>query len=191
MSGVFDYEHRRGRFDYAPSVEADQTAFPSAELDIGGTTYWSLDLLGRKRWLKQNLTSANGNVPGGTSPDRLLAVLVDSSKRIERFSTDEIRGVRARQYRARLDNAKALEYGWLGQLDAWIDADGLVRRLEMPVGAELSVTVDFFDFGVPVDIQTPPAREIVRSKQFDGLATADCRNRRRTGESLDVWWCSQ
>ena len=62
----------------------------------------------------------------------------------------------------------------LGQLgtngvpfEVFVDADGLLRRLTMDVsmkamGQPLStkVSMDYFDFGVDVDVQAPPARDV-------------------------------
>ena len=62
----------------------------------------------------------------------------------------------------------------LGQLGAkgvpfevFVDGDGLLRRLTMDMsmkamGQPLStkVSMDYFDFGVDVDVQAPPARDV-------------------------------
>ena len=50
---------------------------------------------------------------------------------------------------------------------AYVDADGLVRRLEMQMkvglddtSMQMSMTVDFSDFDTPITITPPPADEV-------------------------------
>jgi hypothetical protein len=52
-------------------------------------------------------------------------------------------------------------------LDVYVDKDGLVRRLVMQMtlpiareSTEMTMQMDFFDFGVPVDIEAPPADQV-------------------------------
>jgi len=57
--------------------------------------------------------------------------------------------------------------------DAWVDADGLIRKVQMSFdysslvssasssgAAGMSMTMEYFDFGVPVDIQVPSDDEV-------------------------------
>jgi hypothetical protein len=46
-----------------------------------------------------------------------------------------------------------------GAVDVWIDADELVRRVRYD-SAALTTTIEFFDFGVPVVVEPPPASEV-------------------------------
>jgi hypothetical protein len=59
----------------------------------------------------------------------------------------------------------------------WVDDDALVRRIRVPFGAEgdLASIVDLYDFGVPVDVKTPAAEDIVSEKRFNELAEESCR----------------
>ena len=114
--------------------------------------------------------------PGGTSPDRLLKELIKSSKRVENLGSQDIRGVATTHYRAQLDAAK-LEIDANRDevaVDAWIDKQGLPRRVRVPLGAEGAAIIDLFDFGVPVDVKAPPASEIVSEKKFEKLMEQEC-----------------
>ncbi len=64
-------------------------------------------------------------------------------------------------------------------VDVWIDGDGFVRRVQMSVSladvpspadvvadGQISVTMEFFDLGVPVDIQPPSPDQV---SEFDDL----------------------
>jgi len=143
-------------------------------------------------WVKQTVEAESGTDrfipgPGGTRPDRLLEDLTNASKKVEKLGTEEIRGVNATHYRAHLDKTKlGIEDDAEKPLvvDAWIDDQGLPRRIRVPTGGEtdLVAVVDLFDFGVPVDIEVPPANEVVSEDKFDKLMEKECGD---VGKDLD------
>jgi hypothetical protein len=55
-------------------------------------------------------------------------------------------------------------------VDVWVDADGLPRRLQIDLGGMVAamgldggsavMTIEFFDYGVPVDIEVPSPDEV-------------------------------
>jgi hypothetical protein len=55
-------------------------------------------------------------------------------------------------------------------VDVWIDAEGLPRRQSMDIGSafgslglgdsSVTMTIEYFDFGDPVDIQVPSPDEV-------------------------------
>ena len=63
-------------------------------------------------------------------------------------------------------------------VDVWIDADNLPRRLRMDMGAmfaaagtgdgEMSMTMEMFDYGEPVEIDVPSAEEVTPFKEALG-----------------------
>ena len=55
-------------------------------------------------------------------------------------------------------------------IDVWIDSSGLVRRERLaiplkapsiPAGASMAMTIDLFDFGLPVHVKAPPAGAVM------------------------------
>jgi hypothetical protein len=103
--------------------------------------------------------------------------------------TDDVRGVETTHYRATVDLAQALaeapesaraaleQMGGAEGLDGaemvvdiWIDAEGLPRRQSLDMGsmfatlgmgdASATVTIEYFDFGEPVDIEVPSPDEV-------------------------------
>ena len=54
----------------------------------------------------------------------------------------------------------------------WVDDSGLARRLRYTAGSEgeVSVTIEFSDFGVPVVLHTPPADQVMSASEFMDLA---------------------
>ena len=134
------------------------------------------------------------------NPAQMLETLRGiASKDIEELGTDEIRGAEATGYRVEVDLAKAAEQ--MGEdfrasfeasieelglstmaMDVWIDADGLVRRVEMDLQEMMAgvaeadqleagtMTMDFFGYGDDVEIQVPDPSEVTPfSEAMGGL----------------------
>jgi len=136
------------------------------------------------------LTSEALGLGAGTyDPSSYLESLRGVTGEPEVIGTEVVRGVETTHYRATMDLATALasvpdgrqrdlveaQLGQLGEgtipLDVWVDADGLPRRMEidmgemfssMGLGAETSavMTMEYFDYGQPVDIQVPSPDEV-------------------------------
>lgn len=132
-------------------------------------------------------------------PTQSLEWLRGASDSVEELGTDTIRGVETTRYAATLDLAKAMEQlpdaqrealdDLMGDLPAdfeglpveiWVDADGLPRRMQMTLDAAsmgaagmdgtVTMTIDFFAFGEPVDIEVPSPDEVTElSDAFGGL----------------------
>jgi hypothetical protein len=126
----------------------------------------------------------------GGSPADLLASLtaIAGSERI--IGATSIRGVPVTEYQVNIDPAKmaakvpSRERASLSQfatsfgkgsvpVDVWVDHQNLVRQVRLSVRMpgqagepasvgkmELAVTIDFFDFGVPVRVSAPPAAQV-------------------------------
>jgi hypothetical protein len=180
-TGSIDYANGRGEMviqgknDSAPEARVVFTGDDSyLGAEVGGTTYW----------MKESIDEAIGAhrfEPGsrGMSPDRLLKDLVKSSKKVEKLGSEEIRGVTTTHYRAHLDKTKLGIRGSAdepGVVDAWIDEHGLPRRIRVPFGGESEAAgvFDLFDFGVPVDVEAPPANQIVSEDKMDKLMQKEC-----------------
>lgn len=126
----------------------------------------------------------------GYDPSKLLEVLRGVADDVEAAGEDEIRGVPTTRYTATVSLAKALEQAppdrreqleaqldQLGAGDAdipvevWVDADGLPRRMTMGFdgllataglgdGASVEISMEFFDYGDPVEIEVPSPDEV-------------------------------
>ena len=177
-TGLIDYANGRGEM----VIKGKSDSAPVADaLFVGHDSYLGAEVDGTRYWLKQTIDAAAGADrfmpgPGGTSPDRLLKELIKSSKKVENLGSQDVRGVTTTHYRAQLDATK-LEIGANGDevaVDAWIDQQGLPRRVRVPLGAEGAAVLDLFDFGVPVDVEAPPANEIVSEDKFNKLMEKEC-----------------
>jgi hypothetical protein len=119
-------------------------------------------------------------------PGQLLELLRASSTQVSETGTAVVRGVETTQYTAQLELTRALDAnaGELGLSEreraelrraveelrrqsrqqtlpvvVFVDGEGLVRRLTVTRDGE-RISVDFWDFGVDVDVQAPPAADV-------------------------------
>jgi hypothetical protein len=135
---------------------------------------------------------------GQSDPTAFLDFLKAATADLRNLGEAEIDGVRTTHYLARIDferfvktlpkaqreqlepalvQLKQLTAG--GQLsplvDAWVDADGLLRRfamsLSLPAGtqqADMKLQMDLHDFGTAVDVSPPPAADVADFAQLAG-----------------------
>ena len=113
------------------------------------------------QWLRT--TDDDESLADELSPQRLLAMLRGASRETERVGEEEVRGVDTVRYRLVVD-CEQVELtdceGATTTVGVWIDEDGLVRRIAVDE-TEAPFTFDFFDFGAEVEIEAPPAGEVV------------------------------
>jgi hypothetical protein len=193
IRGAMDYAHHRGEFSM--SDPKDRSGEGAHLLFIGRDAYFGMKILGKVRWQKESNYESSGTdrfLPGpdGASPDQVLGLLKKLSRNVEEVGDEKVRGVSTNHYRAHLDTKKLGEEEALLPdelvVDAWIDGNGLARRLRVPFGAkdEPVSVMEMFDFGVDVNVQAPPADAIVSEDEFAQLAEQECkREHRERGES--------
>jgi hypothetical protein len=186
-SGAIDYARNRGHLVIID--ESDGSLIPGGQMEgrfLGKTTYFSWTFFDERHWVKQTDDAPSGTdllIPGlgGPSPDRLLGLLIKSSKEIEGLGNEEIRGVPTKHYRAHVDPKKLGDDAYPSRsellVDAWVDGDQLVRRLRVPEEGEDggATVIDFFDFGVEVDVEAPPADQVVSDEEFMALLEKWCK----------------
>jgi len=120
----------------------------------------------------------------GASSDGYVEVLRGLSGDVEDLGTEEVDGVDTHHYRFDVDVEAALEqlpaderaelegsFDQLGTttfpIDLWITEDGLPIRqvMELDLGAlaggTMTMQLDLSDFGVAVDVEPPPAEEVI------------------------------
>jgi hypothetical protein len=126
-----------------------------------------------------------GPFDGSGDPADLLASLTAASSSVTKLGASTIRGVPVTGFALKIDPAKAkipgadraaVEAFLKGfgaaeiPVDVWVDNQNLVRREKLtlampggsgaPAGTNLTVTTDFYDFGVPVRVSAPPASQV-------------------------------
>lgn len=170
-AGGFDYRARRGalRYDFEGADEPVDVRF--ADRDV------YLKLTANGDWIHANLDTAKEQVadyaeaagldepPVGLAsiqeldvndPSQVLAQLRRASK-VEELGEETIFGVATTKYRANVDGEQPFV------ATAWIDGSNLIRRLELTAKegpTPFTMTMEFADFGEPVDAQRPPAEDV-------------------------------
>ena len=140
-----------------------------------------------------NVVSFVGGPTQIRDPSKVLEFLLGTSGEIRQVGTEEVRGVPTTHYRGAIDIEKVIDRAPAGEraalreelellgedgfpktipFDVWIDDDGLARRVRLELapgktgGAE---TIEFYDFGVAVDVQPPDPSEVLTDEEFAKL----------------------
>lgn len=155
-------------------------------------------LPGGKRWIKldvaqlarQGVDAGQLQSFGGGDPTVYLQYLATGARDVREVGPAQVDGVPTRHYRATVDLPAVIRDGTAAQrrsaqvlrrqfgtdrvpVDLWLDRAGRVRRHSARVegqGQQVSFTIDFPRFGVPVDATPPPARETLDFGQLAALS---------------------
>jgi hypothetical protein len=135
-----------------------------------------------KRWV----LSADDSEAGGMTMGEVASFLRDADD-VERKGETTIRGMRVTYYAGRANARDAAERSgpekwerWkrkfgdgdiMVNVEAWIDEDGLPRRLAVDYRA-VSIRVDVLEYGVPVDIRAPSPGTTITEAEFDRVNPA-------------------
>jgi hypothetical protein len=132
--------------------------------------------------------SAQTSLASNSGSEGQLEMLCAAGGEVEDLGEETVRGVATTRYRGSIDLhryaellreeskvAGAREYEQLAKsipapipVEAWLDSDGLVRRMRMvmdlPIAAgaptmKMDLTMEFFDFGITPEIDLPAASE--------------------------------
>ena len=133
------------------------------------------------------------------TPEEYLEYLRESGGEPELLGEEDVRGVTTTRYRATLDEKQVLRAqleaeGWKvanieryletmvrteQELDLWVDAAGLARRVVKTTDSEGVVppgmthrsvtTTEYFDFGVEAEIEPPPVAEVIDSDEWQRI----------------------
>ena len=174
-TGDFDYRSRRGllRYDYSRTPGSESLSDVEV-VYTRGQAYMKLGA-GRRPWIHADLGTAEedlaefaeavgGDVPAGglgsfaafdfTDPSQALAQLRRATAD-EEIGSETIFGVPTTGYRGRVRQGE----GEPATVSAWIGPDELIRRLKVEAG-DTAVTMDFSEFGKPVDVPVPRSGQV-------------------------------
>ena len=144
----------------------------TAYLDVSNLPLGSLNPSG-KRWVALDLSELDGSLPlgagGMTTPTDALGVLKGLSGDVQNVGDDTVAGQPATHYRATIDLSKVAavlpgsSVGGSVPVDVWIDGSDRVVKLQTTLGTsghDDTLTMEIVEFGVPVDVQAPPAGDV-------------------------------
>lgn len=188
-SMVYSGERSRGVL----TAVAPESGEP-VEMDLVGDgleVYMRSDLLDSlpdgSEWMGLDLSVIpNGETPLPVEVDARgdLAILEAVTGDVEELGEEEVRGVPTTRYRGEVDNveragelrkegagrlASLIEAGSPLRVEAWIDADGLIRRMGLVYSAPRAegdgstttdLRMDFFDLGIEPEIDLPPSDKV-------------------------------
>jgi len=116
---------------------------------------------GTDKWVRYSGEGAEDDSLASLSPQKLLRVLRDASSENERVGEEDVRGATTVHYRLTVDcDAARLDCRTTTPVGVWIGEDGVVRRIELE-DDEGRATFEFFDFGAEVEIEPPPAADVI------------------------------
>jgi hypothetical protein len=156
-----------------------------------GSTPWvsiSVDELGQKTGTDFGALADQAQSSG---PQQGLEYLQGLSGDVEKVGDDTVAGEHATHYRAQIDYAKVAEklpegatrdkLAGLGAVpaDVWIDDQDRVVKMQFAIdgsglgasGATAQMTMEITDFGVPVDVQPPPADQTTDLSSLGSIST--------------------
>jgi hypothetical protein len=140
---------------------------------------------------------------GSNDPRQMLDQIRSVSGDVEKKGTESVRGVETTHYRAEVDlrrypdrlpqaqreQARVAVEKLVDQtgsstypMELWIDDKDLVRRVrvsyefDMPGSddeASFVMTMEFFDFGTPIDVEPPPAKDVQDLAELAAAAGQD------------------
>jgi hypothetical protein len=151
---------------------------------VGGVDPSSSPDLAGKKWLKLDpKVFGGGGQIGQSDPNGSLDALRGVKGGVKRVGSEKVRGTRTTRYRVSIDADQAVNnapedqrdevrntVGALGSktipADVWVDAKGRLRKVRLHVAASStttkgSVSFEYFDLGAQLNVEAPPANEVV------------------------------
>lgn len=196
-SGSHDYSRTSGSMTVELVGTDDNERNERGEVRFVGDSYYTQDTADTKTYwvVEKDEPIAYPNeaivpLPGmHLDPKQALDLIMASGDKLEERPA-KVRGVTTTHYRIEIDpnrlsanlpQGRRLAHGDPSQdrpfaVDVWADEAGRLRRLriheEMVEEDSATLTYEFFDFGVAVDIEPPPADQVISREKFDALTEA-------------------
>lgn len=175
------------------------------EITHGLVAYFRSDafgtLPGGKEWMSIDLSLGEhfeGPFPAGGDATSQLEALEAVGSDVQEVGEGTVRGLPTTRYRGTISPAdsaqqsrengleklasKVEEDGVPAQFEAWIDAEGLVRRMRITISqpadhgdgpTDVDMWIDFFDFGLEPKIEVPDPSEVFDATAAEAKSSAD------------------
>jgi hypothetical protein len=156
-----------------------------AEWTIDGRDYWAEAPEEPSTYPDELIVPFPGN--GRLDPERAATLILDAAQRIADPVDDDVRGAPTTHYRVMVDpkklarllpedrqpNSDDPSLTDVFPVDLWVDEQERARRIriqdEMTGDDSMTVTYDFFDFGLEVDIRRPPEEQVVSEEELSQM----------------------
>lgn len=186
-----------------PAQASGTPAFVMHEIVDGSTVYVKVDsglpIPGLDGWTKLDAGAGAGAATTGglgvsSGPTGFLESMKGAGQSVEEVGTDTVDGAPVTVYKGTIDPQAALAAspdkadeleGALDQLGgttmsftAWIDDQGLVRKMQFDVvgdqskaAPDMTMTMELYDLGTPVTIDLPPADQVTDGSRLKDFGT--------------------
>lgn len=200
-AGAFDFPNERAAMTISGEVPffADEDISWKEFRVIGRTSYIRWTVKGKTYWVKDDLEAGGSPtdllvpLPGTpTKPTDVLTRVLLASEENQELGEEDIRGTETTHYRARVDlqelakqlppeqrrdgDAAELWGTRFVPVELWIDDESRLRRITFvernDEGPEaMTMTAELYDYGVEVDVEPPPADDVISQAEFDRLTS--------------------
>jgi hypothetical protein len=196
--GVVSADNTRGELDMKLEMEGEPEPIEMRMRNIDDDFWYRMPQVDHmlpqgKRWIHEvdNVTPAQS-----LTPSEFAAFLAEADE-VEKVGETEVRGQQTTHYRGMLDIEKlgdeiggetkerlerAIEQAdpEPGQkigfpVEAWISEDGMPVRMSFKCGnaqESFDMTIDVLEYGVPVEVEPPPASKTIEQSEFEQLTAA-------------------
>jgi hypothetical protein len=204
MRGIYDYRRREGSVTTTLEGTADAGSDTPTEVRFFGDRYYSqYPGEGRTYWIVDGEGIGIGYpaeviVPfpeGDVDPKESLERMFAAGDEVE-VGKDEVREVETTHYRVMLEPKRLSKV--VGRpldladgpfsVDVWADDARRVRRIRIVEEEVATLTYEFYDFGVAVDVRRPPEDEVVTrggSIDDDELCRREKKRLEKKGVHID------
>jgi hypothetical protein len=176
VDGAINYTKTQGAFDINATANG---ASEQSKLIIDGTNVYvqvppdQQSATGGKEWIKEDIAAQAQAM--GFDMNMLMSGDDNSMnsmlQNVQLVGKENVRGVRTKHYTAQLDLSKLAKEGTEASdatakpinVDVWMDRKDRVRKVSFDLAAEgatVSVSVELYEYGTPVDVTVPSDNEV-------------------------------
>ena len=175
------------------SGDAIYYRFPEELVDLGDRPWVKLDVTQLGKLMGMDGETMMDQFEQ-SDPKSSLSMMIGVSEDVEELLREDVRGVSTRHFKATIDMNKAIRNvpeGMRGAMEElanqmagntypaemWIGDDELPRRfraiIDIPeAGGEMVMDMEYFDYGIDVDAEIPPADQTMDWYEFMGRSAA-------------------
>jgi hypothetical protein len=179
--GVADFVRQRSfvilEYPFPGGEDPRGDRVPIAFRVIGDVTYTGFAADGQDPWVENHTDGIWNEHSFFGNPGRLFPALREEATRVDFVGTDRVRGADCDRYHLTYPETSEPQSGGMVETESWppdevcVDTSGVVRRTRFSSGLpdgdySFVVTTDYWDLGVPVEVEPPPEDLIVPAEEY-------------------------